>query len=720
MAEKSTGTSTRSDLQTPSLVSRRLWIVAAFATLVMLVGGMYVRNMLTEIFHENVRDNLETILQTNVLALSSWLESRGDWAEIAAADPQIHGAIVDLEAISARPGAVGEELKRASQQSALRQEIPAIVGQDFKGYVVVDRRLRVIASDQEALIGRTLDGYEQQIFEHCFQRRGSDSESLVTNPFRPDELRPEPMAPTMFAIAPVAGSGLTKTTVAALGLRLDPAEKFNAILEIGQTGRTGETYAFNQDGLMLSSSRFDTQLQRIQVLPKVAGLKSPLNVQVRDPGANLLLGETPIERTKQKLTLMAQSAIETRQPSSNVEGYRDYRGVPVVGAWTWLPEHNFGVATEIDEYEAYKPLNTVLGIFWSLFALLGLGAACIVPIGWFLDRVELRARRATLEAKRLGQYTLKEKIGEGGMGAVYKAQHALLRRPTAVKLLDPDRTNDATIARFEREVLLTSQLNHPNTIAIFDFGRTPDGMFYYAMEYLDGIDLERLVAKHGRLSEGRTVFILKQICASLREAHAVGLIHRDIKPANIMLNKRGGQFDVVKVLDFGLVKAAGSQNDSGVTLNGAILGTPNYVSPESINDPELVGTRSDLYAVGAVAYFLLTGSPVFDGESALEVCVAHVNKAPMPPSKRLGRAVSVDLERLIMSCLEKRPENRPPTAAAMLDELAECTVDAVWSVEDAAAWWAANPVRFGGSSTMPRTDEIHIAETVIDLTQKRL
>src|SRR6185369_11608020 len=215
--------------------------------------------------------------------------------------------------------------------------------------------------------------------------------------------------------------------------------------------------------------------------------------------------------------------------------------------------------------------------------------------------------------QQIGQYKLEQRLGSGGMGVVYRGQHAMLRRPTAIKMLDVDKVNEGSIQRFEREVQITSQLNNPHTVAIYDFGHTPEGVFYYAMEYLDGIDLQTLVERYGPQPVPRVIHMLLQVCSSLYEAHSLGLVHRDIKPANVMLNRRGGEPDVVKVLDFGLVKALDEAKQSRQT--GGLSGTPLYMSPEAIQTPDLVDARSDLYAVGAIGYFLITGQPVFNATS---------------------------------------------------------------------------------------------------------
>jgi len=281
---------------------------------------------------------------------------------------------------------------------------------------------------------------------------------------------------------------------------------------------------------------------------------------------------------------------------------------------------------------------------------------------------------------------LEEIIGEGGMGVVYRGHHAMLRRPTAIKMLTVEKVNETSIARFEQEVQITCKLNHPNTVAIYDYGRTPEGVFYYAMELLDGINLQSLVEKYGPQPEGRVIAILRQVCGSLYEAHSQGLVHRDIKPANIMLNRRGGEPDVAKVLDFGLVKAVNDDKNARRTENGA-SGTPLYMSPEAIQTPDSVDARSDLYAVGAVGYFLLTGQPVFTAASLVELCQQHLTAVPQSLSERLGKRISPELEAALLACLDKNRARRPQTARDLSLLLSRVPTAGSWSLDEAEAWW---------------------------------
>lgn len=260
------------------------------------------------------------------------------------------------------------------------------------------------------------------------------------------------------------------------------------------------------------------------------------------------------------------------------------------------------------------------GVLAELTSMTSIWCVAAIALPTFASKVIYGLRESVAMAQQLGQYVIERKLGEGGMGEVYLARHTLLRRHTALKLLPPERAGAKTVARFEREVRATSRLSHPNTVAIYDYGRTREGIFYYAMEYLDGVDLQRLVQEQGPLEPSRVVHILAQIASALGEAHDGGLIHRDLKPANVFLCERGGLPDTVKVLDFGLVKETGGQSSlSGPVIAqtdvNALVGTPAYLPPESIHSPASVDGRSDLYAVGAIGYFLLTGTEVFQGSS---------------------------------------------------------------------------------------------------------
>lgn len=326
-----------------------------------------------------------------------------------------------------------------------------------------------------------------------------------------------------------------------------------------------------------------------------------------------------------------------------------------------------------------RPLDPTIA--QHILVLMGQCNAVSAAIAIFAcSRIEILRRQAS-EARKLGQYTLKERLGAGGMGEVYRAEHVLLRRPCALKVIRPERAGDPrNLRRFEREVQVTATLTHPNTVQIYDYGHAADGTFYYVMEYLPGLTLEELVKQEGPLPAARAIHFLRQICCALKEAHACGLIHRDIKPGNVMICERGGIPDVAKLLDFGLVLSpAGDTDGEKLTQDGALTGTPAYLSPEQAGGQDTVDARSDIYSLGALAYFLLTGQPPFAGRSGVKMLAAHLYEQPEPMFRRRPD-VPADLEAVVLRCLAKKPEERfpdvesldPALTASLIGSAAEC------------------------------------------------
>jgi serine/threonine-protein kinase len=353
----------------------------------------------------------------------------------------------------------------------------------------------------------------------------------------------------------------------------------------------------------------------------------------------------------------------------------------VIGAWHWISEKEMAIAVEIEATEAYAPLKDLETAFGVLFAFVLVSILATLVSSVWAVRLSLR------EARRVGQYTLEREIGEGGISRVYLARHSHLKRPTAVKVLKSALATDEMVTRFEREVQLCSRLSHPNTIEIYDYGRTRDGTFYYAMEYLEGITLEDLVRMDGPLPAPRALHILRQVCGSLHEAHSEGLVHRDIKPHNLMLCRRGGVLDVVKVLDFGLVKEVANENTRDITQFARVLGTPLYMAPERLRNPADADARSDIYAVGAVAYFLLTGRRLYETESDHDLVYRVLNE-PAPSLADAGIAgLSGPLVSLVARCLAKDREERPGSIEVVAAEIAQLARAHPWREADAREWW---------------------------------
>ena len=672
--------------RTGVFLQKQIWIWPILAVVLLSLIGFFVRRAIETTMREGLRSELQTLLNVDAAMLQTWINVQKSNAESLGNNVDVRQTIYPL-----LETAVGEAGPASDSIAALRAKLekslgPALTAHKYVGYFVADKKKRIVASGRPELIG------QQDIPEYdSFQTRALDGVTNVSAPFpsvvamKDDRGRVRTGVPTMFVAAPIRDDSFQ--VVGVLALRINPEDEFNRIMSLGRFGETGETYAFDRNGRMVSNSRFDDELILLGLLPDQEDTKSILQVLVRDPGGDITKGHRPTARRHElPHTYAAGEAIAGRN-GVNVEGYRDYRGVPVVGAWKWLPDGDVGVVTEIDYAEAFLPLTILRWTFWGLFGLLALSAAAIFVFTILLARSRREAQKAAIEAQQIGQYKLDRKLGAGGMGVVYKAHHAMLRRPTAVKMLEPDKVNEGMIERFAREVQVTSQLNNANTVAIYDYGRTPEGVFYYAMEFLDGIDLQSLVERYGPQPVPRVIHILEQICGSLYEAHSLGLVHRDIKPANIMLNRRGGEPDVVKVLDFGLVKALDEQRQAGLTQQASLTGTPLYMSPEAIQMPNSVDARSDIYAVGAVGYFLLTGQPVFEAENVVDLCQKHVATPPTPPSERVRTPIPPELEGALLACLEKSRAKRPQTARDLALLIARCAEATQWSVEDADAWW---------------------------------
>jgi eukaryotic-like serine/threonine-protein kinase len=302
--------------------------------------------------------------------------------------------------------------------------------------------------------------------------------------------------------------------------------------------------------------------------------------------------------------------------------------------------------------------------------------------------------REVKKAREMGSYVLGSMIGSGGMGEVWQATHRFLARPAAIKLIRPEvlgamtpDQRDVLVQRFRREAQAAASLRSPHTIHLYDFGVTGDGTFYYVMELLNGMDLQTLVSKHGPLPPGRAIYLLQQVCESLAEAHDRGLVHRDIKPGNIQVCRMGDYCDWVKVLDFGLVKTQGGEAlEPGLTAPNTVTGTPAYLSPESALG-ESVDHRTDIYAVGCVAYWMLTGRYVFTGDTAVQIMARHASSEPAAPSRNSKFDISPGLDELVLACLMKKMADRPATSRELRDRLMQCQEEEPWTRDDARLWW---------------------------------
>jgi len=363
------------------------------------------------------------------------------------------------------------------------------------------------------------------------------------------------------------------------------------------------------------------------------------------------------------------------------------RSAAVIGAFAVIPLGIFAYLFTVPAYaelasrEDYAGFVSAQVLIMAIVAMTGIVG--VYTIGTL--------RREAFAAKQLGQYRLKRRLGSGGMGEVYLAEHQMMKRPCAVKLIRPEKAGDPRmLARFEREVRATAKLSHWNSIDIYDYGRTADGTFYYVMEYLPGHNVGEMVEGYGPIPPGRTVYLMEQVCAALAEAHGIGLVHRDIKPANIFCAYRGGVFDVVKLLDFGLAKPTMEAGQNAqLTLAGTVTGSPLFMSPEQASGEDHVDARSDIYSLGAVMYYLLTGQPPFMSDNPLKVMIAHAAQEVVP-MRHHNAELSGELEEIVMRCLEKDPDHRYQDVSALRNALRDLVLEDTWSSDLAAKWWSCN------------------------------
>lgn len=676
------------------LSSQAVLLIGLLLAVLLVAAGFWIHHETEEALHAKLHLGLETVLQTDVAALEFWLENEisnfSDWAE----QSPIRTAAKQLVAQTEESGDHGNMLRNAPSLAELRVLLePLISGDDYHGFALVSGDGIVLAAVEDTYLGQVLSKQGMALINRVLQ-----GQIVVAMPHQTGQMLAGVKAlldaPRMAVLAPVRDA--QQEPVAALALFIPPEKDFTRILSVARLGESGDTYAFDADGLMLSDSRHDDQLKVIGLIPDTEQARSILRVQLRDPGGDMTRSfrpNTPL--TERPLTRPVAAALAGEVSEQVIlTPYRDYRGVEVVGAWHWLEDYGFGVVTEVPTQTAFAAMRPIRWMVIGLLGLLLLSAALILVSTFVIQFL----RRRVEQVRQLGQYTLESKIGEGGMGEVYLARHALLKRPTAVKLIRAEQVSEENLARFEREVQTSSQLTHPNTIEIYDYGRAEEGTFYYVMEYLPGLTLAHLMELEGAIQPARTIYIVRQLCASLSEAHGRGFVHRDIKPLNVILTERGGYFDYVKVLDFGLVRESHLLEADHDGIRHEVAGTPPYIAPERLQDPSCMDTGSDLFSVGVIAFNLVTGKQPFAGNSAMEIAWYCVNTSAPRPSEVTDQPIPAGLEHLIVACMARDPAQRPASADDIITWLDAVDLDQRWDQCAALGWWRENAARLEGAA----------------------
>ncbi|WP_158545394.1 serine/threonine-protein kinase [Bremerella cremea] len=688
--------------------------IATFVALIVLLG-LGSRYMVWNELRKLRQEEFEALLTAEVQALTLWIDSCKTQAEMVARDPEVVAAIDSMlkkhaelkgnyssAAIEPELAVIDEHLPEFSKsdeeaKAFVQKNDPlsidvyssnspnkklrtgTITEDDEAAFVIADTSGFILASNQKARIGRKIG---QELHPQVALDILNGTTGFIP-PMQPDSNSQNTSSSGtvsyVWAYAPIREE--SEPPKAMLGLGYLSVGNFTRALTNIRTGTTGEAYAFNEKGRMLTESRFTKDLWKRQLLADGKPTRTHLTLS---PAR----GPSHPAGPSQHLTRLVTMARDREPDQENfgiiLEPYVGYAGHDVVGAWQWLDDYHFGVAYETAAHEAFRPF---IYISIGQYVLLGL-IATFAGITYYAANSMVFMRRSIGDNMVVGPYVLLRKIGEGGMGQVYLARHQMLKRPTAVKLVRPDKTDPKIIKRFEREVQLSSQLKHPNTVEIYDYGKTPENIFYYAMEYLDGVTLEELVRQNGWQPVPRVLFVMRQVAASLREAHSRGLIHRDIKPLNIMLCRVGGEYDVAKVLDFGLVKnLSADPTATVVTRTTEISGTPMYIPPERVKNPTQADPRVDIYALGATAFFMLTGRTIYLASSPVDVLVQIVTQPVPTVQEAADRIIPAQLQDLLNRCLAKAPDQRPQTAEEVLLEVEAMLAEYPWSTKEAKDWW---------------------------------
>jgi eukaryotic-like serine/threonine-protein kinase len=651
----------------PSMGRRRL---AALALLLLAFGiGLWAYQRLHDSVLELRADNLQSLLEAEINALDLWVGELQHDALRIARRPEI---VARVQSLLQTPN-------NADRAALLKLLTAEDNGSGADGVHVIDKRGVILASRFGHYAGLQLTPEVRARLAPVFSNRPT-----FIRPYHENERVMQLDAPSRFPLlwveAPVQDR--RGNAIAALGFGYRADQEFTRLFKAAWPGRTGEIFSFDSNARLLSASRHAAPARRDGASGGTdSGTALSLYLRVPDP-----------EAADASLTTLAHAALAGRHATDKqggvlLEPYRSYTGRDVIGAWRWLPAYDMGIAIEMEAAETYAPLRYLnIGIAGVLVVMLLVAASLFV-------RRETLLRWFPAAARRVGPYQLIYQIGEGAISDVFLARHKYLKRPAALKILKLSASTDEWRARFEREVQLASRLNHPNTIAIYDYGLAGGGSFYYAMEYADGLSLAELVDHYGPIPAARTAHLLRQVCSSLAQAHAQNIIHRDIKPQNIMVCRGAG--DIVKVLDFGLVKQLDGDETRDLTRALRILGTPLYMSPERIRDARAADARADIYSVGAVGFFLLTGRRLFetDNDHDLTYQILHV---PAPrPSAFAQQAVPAALEELLRSCLAKDPRERPASAQEVITVLDRVLAADVWTREQSETWWQAVPPRTG-------------------------
>lgn len=671
----------------------RIIFFVVFIT-VLVLFGFGLRWQVKNLLLKNQSENLDGQLKAQYLRLESWINDISKSMELIASDTVVIDIAQRIDKLQIedpslnvlRSPSLIRDVQRKYRNSTHYRDFPAgiISKEGAKVLMALNTRQGLGELNIGIRLGKNVyNAYLNAMTETSFVKPLSDDESIYNYEFDED--------PTIVCIFLTPINDVNGELVGVLYATLPAEGEFSKILNRLYYGKRGEAYAFDKIGRMLSSARYTKEIQQSVLMEGKEDEETIYNIVLKDPGGNVLNGFKPlipfsemqlIEPVREGIIARYEQASDSIIFDPGINIHRNYYGEQVISKWLWWSEYDFGVVVEMPTSVALgtlKYFDYILGVLFVLIFILSLMLFnSNIRIAQFGKKIE--------DFNQLGQYKLKEKLGEGGFGEVYKAEHAFLKNPVAIKLLKKEFNGTDLLERFEREVKFSSMLQHPNTIHVFDYGTTKNEQFYYVMEYLDGISLDKVVQSHQPFPVARCISVLLQTCLSLREAHNNGLVHRDIKPQNIMVCNLGGEFDVVKVLDFGLVKNLETAKSDQTQIN-RIGGTPMFMAPERLRNPFNADHRVDIYSVGAVGVYMFSGQIILELISQ-KMLSGHQSIDLQLKNQIIEREdVPKMLKDLLYDCMDFDVNVRPKDMTELIEKLEILANEYPWTRTDAESWW---------------------------------
>ncbi|MEM9587204.1 MAG: serine/threonine protein kinase [Planctomycetota bacterium] len=654
------------------------WLFLLFVLPTTMIGWLTYRQV-DDVLEESIRGELTGLAASLSLTTDQFLRDRGQLVESWSRQPAIRQAISDLVAISDEDDAVSR-LRSATQTDQIASQLRELSGVEDIKFVVWNRLGITISSwlDDRADVGN-----EIALGGRTDLARVMGGETVLFGPARLVDTTqgfvPETEAPVMAMIVPVRnddGNVIAAMLVRGFGMYAS----FSQVFSKAAQSQSIDIYAISRRGVMLTESPLGSRLAAEKRL-ELPGDELAARLRVTDPGTTISVdGQDDIDRDVLPLT-RAAARVAAGQSATLLESYRNYAGLPVVGAWRWLPQWQMGIVVEHQASQIYRAGRIVRFGFAGLAGLLTFGA--LVSASVFTRQ----SNRVQLATHPLSRYEVIDQLGSGGMGIVYHVRHRKLGRDAALKVLRSDRSHHEDKKRFEREARLSASLNSPHSVAVYDYGVSPDGESYCVMQFLRGLTLAEVVARGGHQPFGRVLCILRQICDSIHEAHGKGLVHRDLKPQNVMLSHDVTLGDHTIVFDFGLAKPLEADSDIFQTAETVWAGTPMYMAPERYRAPTVNDPRSDLYSIGGIAYFLLSGHPPFaecDPESMFALILSD---PPISIATHRDEPVPDELNRLVFRLMAKNIAERYGSAQELAADLDGLIALYPWTPEAARRWW---------------------------------